>query len=325
MKRTRSDHLRTLYPAFEPYRVGYLRVSDVHQIYYEESGNPRGKPAVFLHGGPGAGTTPQMRRFFDPRRYRVVLFDQRGCGKSKPRASLVDNTTWSLIADIEALRVHLGIDRWLVLGGAWGSTLALAYAEKYPKRVTELVLRGIFLLRRSEIEWFYQNPQGAASIYPDLWEEYIAPIPKGERHDMLRAYYRRLTSRSKETMVRAARAWSLWEGATSYLRANRDYIARFKQSAYAAAFARIECHYFINRGFFKRDAQLLEEVGRIRRIPGVIVQGRYDVVCPMRSAWDLSVAWSEADLRVVNDAGHSGFEVGIAHELVRATDAFAVR
>jgi proline iminopeptidase len=325
MNRTRGDARDPLYPPFEPYRTGYLAVSEVHRIYYEESGNPRGKPAVFLHGGPGAGTTPAMRRFFNPRKYRLVLFDQRGCGKSKPHASLVDNTTWSLVADIEALRIHLGIERWLVFGGSWGSTLALAYAEKYPQRVTELVLRGIFLLRRSEIEWFYQNPEGAASIYPDLWEEYVAPIPKGERHDMLRAYYKRLTSPSKATMLRSARAWSMWEAATSYLRTNSEYIARFGKGAYAAAFARIECHYFMNRGFFERDSQLLEEARRIRKIPGVVVQGRYDMVCPMRSAWDLHGAWPEADLRIVDDAGHSSFEPGIARELVRATDAFAAR
>jgi proline iminopeptidase len=312
-----------LYPAFEPYHAGYLAVSDLHRIHYEESGNRKGKPAVFLHGGPGWSTEPRMRRFFNPRRYRVVLFDQRGCGKSKPHASLVDNTTSHLVADIEALRVHLGIDRWLVFGGSWGSTLALAYAEKYPKRVTELVLRGIFLLRRSEIEWFYQNPEGAASIYPDLWEEYIAPIPKAERHDMLRAYYRRLTGSHKATMLRAARAWAIWEAATSCLCTNHDTIARFKQGAHALALARIECHYFIHRGFFRRDAQLLHDISRIQRIPGVIVQGRYDVVCPMRSAWDLRRNWPQADLRIISQAGHSSFEPGIARELVRATDDFA--
>jgi len=324
MNTAKHDVKDSLYPAFEPYETGHLTVSDGHRIYYEQSGNPKGKPAVFLHGGPGGGTEPKMRRFFNPRKYRLVLFDQRGCGKSKPLASLVGNTTWNLVADIEALRVLLGIDRWLVFGGSWGSTLALAYAEKYPKRVTELVLRGIFLLRRSEINWFYQNPEGAASIYPDLWEEYIAPIPKAERHDMLRAYYKRLTSTNRTTLLRAARAWSIWEGATSYLQAKPDYIAKFKQGAYAAAFARIECHYFINRGFLRRDAQLLDDVGKIRRIPGIIVQGRYDVVCPMRSAWALHRAWPEADLRIVGDAGHASFESGIARELVRATDAFAV-
>ncbi len=281
----RAKH--SLYPPIEPYRKGFLRVSDTHRIYYEESGNPRGKPAVFLHGGPGGGTEPKMRRFFNPRKYRIVLFDQRGSGRSRPHASLEDNTTWHLVADIEMLRTHLGIERWLVFGGSWGSTLALAYAQQHPKRVTEMVLRGIFLLRRSEISWFYQDPEGAASIYPDLWEQYRKAIPKIERDDMVRAYYKRLTSRNKKTLVRAARAWSVWEGATSYLRASSEAVAKFRQSAYAAAFARIECHYFINRGFLRRDSQLLDDVGRIRHIPAVIVQGRYDVVCPMRSAWDL--------------------------------------
>jgi proline iminopeptidase len=319
----RAQH--SLYPPIEPYRKGYLRVSDVHRVYFEESGNAKGKPAVFLHGGPGGGTDPKMRRFFNPRKYRIVLFDQRGSGRSRPHASLVDNTTWHLVSDIEALRTHLGIERWLVFGGSWGSTLALAYAQKFPKRVTELVLRGIFLLRRSEISWFYQDPEGAASIYPDLWEEYLSEIPKAERGDMVRAYYKRLTSRNKKTLVRAARTWSIWEGATSYLRSSPESIAQFKQSAYAAAFARIECHYFINRGFMRRDSQLLDDVGRIRHIPAVIVQGRYDVVCPMRSAWDLHRAWPEAELRVVPDAGHSAFEPGNTRELVRATDAFAKR
>jgi len=314
---------RALYPPISPYRTGYLKVTGGHRLYFEESGNPEGKPAIFLHGGPGGGTEPRMRRFFNPRKYRIVLFDQRGCGRSRPHASLSDNTTWHLVADIEALRVHLGVDRWLVFGGSWGSTLALAYAEKYPRRVSELVLRGIFLLRRSEIDWFYQNPEGAASIYPDLWEKYVAPIPRSERRDMVRAYYRRLRSRSRKRMLRAARAWSIWEAATSYLRSDTDYIAKFRQSALAAAFARIECHYFINRGFFNHDGELLDQVWRIRRIPGVIVQGRYDIVCPLRSAWDLHRAWPQADLRIVADAGHSAFEPGTARELVRATDAFA--
>ncbi len=325
MKASSRRAKHSLYPPIEPYRKGFLRVSDTHRIYYEESGNPRGKPAVFLHGGPGGGTEPKMRRFFNPRKYRIVLFDQRGSGRSRPHASLEDNTTWHLVADIEALRTHLGIERWLVFGGSWGSTLALAYAEKYPKRVTEMVLRGIFLLRRSEISWFYQDPEGAASIYPDLWEQYLKAIPTAERGDMVRAYYRRLTSRNKKTLVRAARAWSVWEGATSYLRASAEAVAKFRQSAYAAAFARLECHSFINHGFLRRDRQLLDDVGRIRHIPAVIVQGRYDVVCPMRSAWDLHRAWPEAELRVVPDAGHSAFEPGNTRELVRATDAFARR
>ena len=325
MKRPARRAKHALYPAIEPYRSGFLKVSGGHRIYFEENGNPKGKPAVFLHGGPGGGTDGKMRCFFNPRKYRIVLFDQRGSGKSRPHASLEANTTWDLVADIERLRVHLGIQRWLVFGGSWGSTLALAYAQKFPKRVTELVLRGIFLLRRSEIDWFYQDPKGAASLFPDLWEEYLKPIPPAERRDMLRAYYRRLTGRNRRKLVQAARAWSIWEGATSNLRTNLGTVAKFKQAAFAAAFARIECHYFINRGFLKRDDQLLRDARRIRHIPAVIIQGRYDVVCPMRSAWALHRAWPEAELRVVPDAGHSAFEPGITRELVRATDAFAQR
>ena len=316
--------LRKLYPAIKPYNSGYLRVSDVHELYFEESGNPRGKPAVFLHGGPGGGTDAKMRRLFDPKRYRIVLFDQRGSGKSLPQASLEANTTWDLVADTERVREHLGIDKWLVFGGSWGSTLALAYAETHPDRVTEMVLRGIFLLRRSELEWFYQDPLGAGSIYPDLWEQYVEPIPPAERGDMMAAYYKRLTSTDSEVLRQAAEAWSVWEGATSYLRLNPDYVTKFREdSAYAGAFARIECHYFVNRGFLRSDNQLIEDVGRIRHISAVIVQGRYDVVCPARSAWDLHKAWPEADLRIVPDAGHSAFEVGITSELVAATDRFA--
>jgi proline iminopeptidase len=315
---------RTLYPPIKPYNSGFLRVSDVHEIYFEECGNPRGKPAVFLHGGPGGGTDAKMRRFFDPQRYRIVLFDQRGSGKSKPLASLEQNTTWDLVADTERVREHLGIDKWLVFGGSWGSTLALAYAETHPDRVTEMVLRGIFLLRRSELEWFYQNPLGAGSIYPDLWEEYVEPIPQAERGDIMAAFYKRLTSDDKNVLRRAATAWSVWEGATSYLRVNPDYVTKFREdSAFAGAFARIECHYFVNRGFLRNDTQLLDDVGRIRHIPAVIVQGRYDMVCPARSAWDLHKAWPEADLRIVPDSGHSAFEVGITSELVAATDRFA--
>jgi proline iminopeptidase len=295
---------RELYPAIEPYQQGQLEASSVHTLYYEQSGNPRGKPVVFLHGGPGGGTDAKMRRFFDPRRYRIILFDQRGCGRSTPHASLVDNTTWHLVEDMEALRAHLGIDRWQVFGGSWGSTLALAYAQTHPKRVSELVLRGIFMLRRWELEWFYQNPGGAAALFPDLWEQYVAPIPVAERDDMIGAYYRRLTSRNRKTLLKAARAWSVWEGATSMMRTDSNYVAQFEDAEFAAAFARIECHYFVNRGFMRSDAQLLEDVRRLRKIPAVIVQGRYDVICPIRSAWDLHRAWPEADLRIVPDAGH---------------------
>lgn len=313
-----------LYPEIEPYRKGYLRVDGHHHIYFEESGNPRGKPAVYLHGGPGGGTEPKMRRFFNPRKYRIVLFDQRGCGRSRPRASLKDNTTWHLVADIEALRSHLGIERWLVCGGSWGSALSLAYAQKHPGHVTNLVLRGIFLGRRSELDWFYQNPQGTASLYPDRWEAYLAPIPKAERRNMLRAYYRRLTSANRKTVTRAARCWSVWEGATSYLRMNSKEIALSGSTRTASALARIGCHYFLNRCFLRRDSQLLDEIHRVRSIPAVIIQGRYDVICPMRTAWELHLAWPEAQLRIVDDAGHSAFEPGTARELVRALAAFSV-
>ena len=314
-----------LYAPIRPYQRAYLRVSALHELYYEQCGQPGGKPAVFLHGGPGGGTAPDMRRFFDPQRYRIVLFDQRGCGASRPHAELRENTTLDLVSDIERLRAHLGIERWLVFGGSWGSTLALAYAQRHPERVTELVLRGIFLLRRSELAWFYQDPLGAGSIFPDLWEQFVAPIPQSERADMMQAYYRRLTSAHMTTRIAAARAWSSWEGATSFLRMNPRYVAKFDDPAYASAFARIEAHYFVNRGFLEHDDQLLRDVARIRTIPAVIVQGRYDMVCPLRSAWDLHRAWPEAQLRIVPDAGHSAFEAGIARELVAATDRFAPR
>ena len=312
---------RGLYPEIEPYRSGRLRVSPVHEVYWEESGNPNGKPALFVHGGPGAGADVRSRRFFDPHRYRIVLFDQRGCGRSRPHASLEENTTWHLVADMEALRRHLGIERWLVFGGSWGSTLSLAYAQAHPKRVTELVLRGIFILRDWEIHWFYQH--GANALFPDRWEQYLAAIPKAERHDLVQAFYKRLTSRNRATQLKAAKAWAVWEGSTSYLHVNEKNIENWNADEFAIAVARIECHYFVNQGFFEREDQLLRGVRRIRHIPAVIVQGRYDVVCPMRSAWDLHRAWPEADLRVVPDAGHSALEPGNTHELVSATDRFA--
>ena len=315
--------MRQLYPPVDVRRSGMLRVSNVHEIYWEESGNPHGKPVVFLHGGPGGGTDARMRQFFDPNRYRIVLFDQRGCGKSRPHASLVDNTTWHLVADIEALREHLRIERWQVFGGSWGSTLALAYAQTHPERVTELVLRGIFLVRPWEFRWFYETPDGTGALFPDLWEHFVAPIPPQERGDMMRAYYRRLTSDDPVVRAHAARHWSMWEGATSFLRVNPDYVAKFEEDAFAEAFARIECHYFVNGGFLRSPSQLLDDVDKIRHIPGVIVQGRYDVVCPMKSAWDLHRAWPEADLRIVGDADHSAFERGILSELVAATDRYA--
>ena len=313
--------LRGLYPALAPRRSGWLRVSPGHEIYWEESGNPAGKPAVFLHGGPGAGADPRARRFFDPRRYRIVVFDQRGCGRSRPHASLEDNTTWHLVADIDRLRDFLGIERWLVFGGSWGSTLALAFAQAHPKRVSELVLRGIFMLRRREIDWFYQA--GAGALFPDRWEDYVAAIPRNERSDLVAAYYRRLTSPRRATRVRAARAWSVWEAATSFLRPDASAIAKWAQEDHAVAVARIECHYFVHKGFLRSEDQLLADIRRIRHVPAVIVQGRYDVVCPMATAWDLHRAWPEARFRVVPDAGHSAFEPGITHELVTATDRFA--
>ncbi|WP_205746267.1 prolyl aminopeptidase [Dyella amyloliquefaciens] len=315
-----SQPLRTLYPEIEPYDSGMLKVSDLHTLYYEQSGNPNGKPVVFLHGGPGGGTNPKCRRFFDPAVYRIVLFDQRGCGKSTPHAELKDNTTWHLVNDIERIRTHLGIDRWQVFGGSWGSTLALAYAQTHPEQVTELVLRGIFMLRRWELEWFYQK--GCDALYPDAWEPYLKAIPEVERGDLMSAYYRRLTSSDPQVRVNAARAWSVWEGATSYLWQDTSHIESSGEDEFALAFARIECHYFVHGGFFEHDDQLLRNVERIRKIPAVIVQGRYDVVCPMRSAWDLHRAWPEADLRVVQDAGHSAFEPGNISELVQATDRF---
>lgn len=315
--------LRTLYPAIEARRSGWLRVSDLHEIYWEESGNPAGKPVVFLHGGPGGGTDARMRQFFDPERYRIVLFDQRGCGKSRPHASLVDNTTWHLVADIERLREHLGIEQWQVFGGSWGSTLALAYAETHPQRVTELVLRGIFLVRPWEFRWFYSTADGTAALYPDLYEKFLEPIPLAERAELMSAYYRRLTSEDSKVRAEAARAWSIWEGATSFLRLNPDYLAKFEEDEFAEAFARIECHYFIHGGFLEQPNQLLDNVTRIRHLPCTIVQGRYDIVCPMKSAWDLHRAWPEADLRIVADAGHSAFEQGIVSELVAATDRYA--
>jgi len=311
---------RTLYPEIEPFDSGRLQVSDLHSVYYEQCGNPRGKPVVFLHGGPGAGCNANSRRFFDPAHYRIVLFDQRGCGRSTPHAELRDNTTWNLVADIERLREHLGVDRWQVFGGSWGSTLALAYAQTHPERVSELVLRGIFMLRRWELEWFYQR--GCDAIFPDVWDSYLAAIPEVERGDLMSAYYRRLTSNDPAVRTAAAKAWSVWEGATSFLFQDPSHIAATGADQFALAFARIECHYFVHGGFFEHDDQLLRNVRRLRDIPAVIVQGRYDVVCPARSAWDLHRAWPEADLRIVADAGHSAMEPGITHELIEATDRF---
>jgi len=318
--RCMSQERRALYPGIEPYDSGYLQVSALHRMYYEQSGNPHGPVAVFLHGGPGGGSSPKMRRLFDPAHWRIVLYDQRGCGRSTPSAELEGNTTWDLVADLERLRVHLGVSRWMVFGGSWGSTLALAYAQTHPAAVSALVLRGIFLLRRWELEWFYQR--GTSEMFPDLWEDYLAPIPQAERGDLISAYHRRLTHPDRSVRVIAARAWAIWEARTSFLRENPDYVSAFDSDEHALQFARIECHYFVHGGFFEHEDLLLRGIDCIRHIPAVIVQGRWDVICPPRSAWELHRAWPEAELRIVPDAGHSAFEPGIAHELLEATDRF---
>ncbi|WP_280266136.1 prolyl aminopeptidase [Nocardia wallacei] len=316
--------MRTLYPPLEPHREGLLDVGDGQRIYWEESGNPTGKPVVFLHGGPGGGTAPFHRQFFDPQAYRIVLFDQRGCGRSTPHiadgASLETNTTWHLVADIEKLRTHLGIERWQVFGGSWGSTLALAYAQTHPDRVTELVLRGIFLLRRKEIDWYYNGSAGY--VYPDQWEKFLAPVPESDRQgDLVSAYHRLLHSPDPEVATAAAVAWSTWEGATSSLLPQPDRVAETAEPRFALAFARIENHYFVNGGFLD-DGQLLRDIDRIAHIPAVIVQGRHDIVCPAVSAWDLHRAWPTSTLHLVGDAGHAASEPGITHHLVEATDKF---
>jgi len=310
-----------LFPSLDPYEHGMLEVSDGHTLYWECCGDPKGKPAVFVHGGPGGGSGPDYRRFWDAARYRIVLFDQRGCGRSTPQASLEANTTPHLIADMELLREHLSIERWQVFGGSWGSTLSLAYAQSHPARVTELILRGIFLLRPEELRWYYQ--EGASFIFPDAWEHFLAPIPAEERGDLMKAYHARLTSADEATRLEAAKAWSIWEGSTSMLLTNPELVAKTGEARFAEAFARIECHYFVNGGFLPDGVPLLERVDRIRHIPAVIVQGRYDVVCPMRSAWDLHRAWPEAELSITPDAGHAALERGTRTALVRATKKFA--
>lgn len=313
--------MRDLYPPIQPYRTYTLPVSDLHTIYIEECGNPEGKPVVFLHGGPGGGIHPSYRQYFDPQRWRVILFEQRGCGRSTPHAELRDNTTWNLVNDIETLRHHLGLEQWTVFGGSWGSTLALTYSQAHPDRCAGLILRGIFMLRQKEIRWFYQ--EGASFLFPDAWQAYLAPIPESDRHDLLTAYYQRLTSDDEAVRLEAARAWSIWEASTSKLIQDKNLMAQFGDPHFAAAFARIECHYFVNGGFFESDDELLQHIDRIRSIPAVIVQGRYDVVCPMMSAWELHQAWPEAEFIVIPDAGHSMTEPGIRTALLDASDRFA--
>lgn len=313
--------MRDLYPEIPPYNSFTLKVSDLHTIHVEEAGNPNGKPAVFLHGGPGGGIIPNYRRYFDPKKWRIVLFDQRGCGQSTPFAELKENTTWDLVSDIEKIRTHLKIDQWSVFGGSWGSTLALAYSQTHPEKCTELFLRGIFMIRKKEIDWFYQ--EGCSKIFPDLWENYLKPIPKNERDDLVAAYYKRLTSEDKNIRTEAAKAWSIWEGSTSKLAYDPEAAQRFGDDEFADAFARIECHYFTNKGFFKTENQLLENVDKIRHIPTVIIQGRYDVVCPAESAWELHKAFPESKLHIIGNAGHSLSEVGITDKMIEYTDLWS--
>jgi len=317
-----TQSLRQLYPAIESYASGLLDVGDGHRVYWERCGTPGGIPAVFLHGGPGGGCGPSHRRLFDPARYDVLLFDQRGCGRSLPHAELAANTTWDLVADIERLRTMCGHDKWLVFGGSWGSTLALAYAETHPERTSALILRGIFLLRQIEIDWYYQG--GAAWLFPDKWERFLAPIPEADRNDLVGAYRRRLTGDDASVRLEAARAWAQWEGETITLLPDPATATGFGDAHFALAFARIENHYFVHRGWME-EGQLLRDAGRLRDIPGTIVQGRYDIATPMRSAWDLHRAWPEAEFHLIPDAGHAYNEPGILDRLIRATDQHAER
>ncbi len=311
---------KLLYPPIEPFRTGMLDTGEGHQVYWELCGNPNGKPAVFLHGGPGAGCSVDHRRLFDPERYCVLLFDQRGCGRSKPHADLEHNTTWHLVADIERLRTLLGVEKWLVFGGSWGSTLALAYAQTHPQHVSALVVRGIFTVRHEELQWYYQG--GASRLFPDLWEHYLAPIPLAERGDLIAAYRKRLTGSDKSVQLQAARAWSLWEGQTITLLPDAASKLKYGQGDYALAFARIENHYFVHQGWLE-EGQLIRDAHKLADIPGVIVQGRYDIACPAQTAWALHRAWPQADFHMVEGAGHAYNEPGILAQLMAATNRFA--
>ena len=309
---------RALYPDNEPFASGWLAAGGGHELYFEECGRRNGKPAVILHGGPGGAINPTMRRFYDPSRWRMMLFDQRGCGRSRPNASLDDNTTWALIEDIERLRKRVGCEKWSVFGGSWGSTLALAYAITHPERVESLILRGVFLLTERELRWFYQD--GASMLFPDAWARFVEPIPPEERGDLMSAYHRRLTHADRKIQAKAAAAWSQWEGDTISIRGPEARPAKFNEVDFAVAFARIECHYFANRGFFPHDGWILKNIDKIKQIPGWIVQGRFDVVTPLESAWALKQAWPGAQFEIVWDAGHASTEPGIIDGLVRATD-----
>ena len=315
------NQLLSLFPPLEPFNFGFME-KDNHRIYYEQCGNPDGKPAVFLHGGPGGGGSTQVRRFFDPDKYHIVIFDQRGCGRSLPHGCLENNTTWDLVEDIENLKVKLGIKQWLVFGGSWGSTLALAYSQTYPDSVSEMVLRGIFMLRKKELDWFYQD--GASNIFPEAWQKFIEPIEHNERDDLMAAYHKIFLSNNEEKKLNAAIAWSRWEGSTSSLSYNPDMANSFSDPKFALAFALIENHYFVNKGFLEHENQLIESgINIIRDIPTVIVQGRYDIVCPISTAWELSQNWPEAELIVAPSSGHTAFELEITHELIKATNTFA--
>tara|TARA_B100000287_G_C20673216_1_gene794189 strand:- start:3373 stop:4311 length:939 start_codon:yes stop_codon:yes gene_type:complete len=311
--------MSSLYPPINPYNTFRLKVSKLHEIFVEESGNPNGKPIIFLHGGPGGGGEPIYRQYFNPDKWRIIIFDQRGCGKSTPHAELSENTTWDLVDDIEKIREKLSIKKWDIFGGSWGSTLALSYAIKNPDKCNALILRGIFMLRKKELEWFYQN--GCSFIYPDAWEKYLAPIPHNERKTMIKSYYKRLTSDDKNIRIQAAKAWSIWEASTSKLIQTEKSLHSFDDDDIAEAFARIECHYFINKGFFQSDSWLLDNVYKIEHIPTYIVQGRYDVVCPMTSAWDLHKKLPKAQFDIIQDAGHSMLEMGIQKKLIEITDS----
>jgi proline iminopeptidase len=312
--------LRTLYPEIDAYESGFLDTGDGHRVYWERSGTRGAKPAVFLHGGPGGGFSPTHRRLFDPKLYDVMLFDQRGCGKSTPNASLDNNTTWDLVADIEKLREMTGVEKWQVFGGSWGSTLALAYAEKHPERVSELVVRGIYTLTKAELDWYYQF--GVSEMFPDKWESFLAPIPEDERHEMMAAYRKRLVGTDRGKQVEAAIAWSTWEGQTITLLPEPTTSDKFGEVDFAIAFARIENHYFVHAGWME-EGQLIRDAHRLRDIPGVIVHGRYDMPCPAKYAWALHKAWPEAEFHLIEGAGHAYSEPGILDQLVRATDRFA--
>ena len=312
--------MNSLYPEIEPYNEFTLQVSDVHTIHVEESGNKNGNPIIFLHGGPGGGIEPIYRQYFEPIKWRIIIFDQRGCGKSTPHAELQENTTWDLVSDIEKIRIELGVDKWVVFGGSWGSTLSLSYAITYPDKCKALILRGIFLLRKSEINWFYQ--EGCSHIFPDAWENYINIIPKSERNNLVKAYYKRLTSINSKIRIKAAKAWAIWEASTSKLIPNYKSLHHFENHKVAEAFSRIECHYFINKGFFKYDGWILDNLNKIAHIPNVIIQGRYDVVCPMKTAWDLHKKWGKSNLIIANQSGHSMLEEEIQNYLIHYTEKF---